>query len=429
MVWHPFAIDQGRKLGLTQNLKKMHTAPTDRLLLLAVYLVVSSSCTFLPSSGPAGSKIQQEAGKDSGNPSYQLIPVNDQVLRAIASHSTKTPYLSASGRRSDDLFGERGVEQLGASNAQAIAIGDVINVAIYETDSSLFGPSLASGALAVSPMTPLPPQTVDQTGEISVPFVGRVRALGRLAGDVENDIKEALKTKTADPQVVVTLAERKGGNLISVAGDVKSPSLVPVYLAGTRLIDAIAAAGGSLSAPYDTIVSVTRDSLTRSDSLQEIYKNTAKNIFLQSGDTVVLRKRALTFLTFGSTGRVGSHPITVEDLSLSDAVATSGGPSDTQANPATIFVYRQEPVAVLKALGKTNLAGNGTTTPVIYQLDLQDPKGFFYANNFNVRDRDLLYYAPARSSKVVKFMGLVNTLISPAITGASAASAAKTLSE
>jgi polysaccharide export outer membrane protein len=351
------------------------------------------------------------------------------LILSIAKHSTKTPYLSASGRRSDDVFDLRGIEKFGASNPQAIAIGDVIQVAIYETDSSLFGPSLVSGALTVSPMTPLPAQTVDQTGEISVPFVGRVQALGRLAGDIENDIKEGLKTKTADPQVVVTLAERKGGNLISVAGDVRSPSMVPIYLAGTRLIDAIAAAGGSLSAPYDTMVCVTRHSTTRSDSLQEIYKNTEKNIFLQPGDTVVLRKRALTFLTFGSTGRVGSHPITVEDLSLSDAVATSGGPSDTQANPATIFVYRQEPVAVIKALGKTNLAGNGTTTPVIYQLDLQDPKGFFYANNFNVRDRDLLYYAPARSSKVVKFMGLVNTLISPAITGASAASAAKTLSE
>ena len=122
-------------------------------------------------------------------------------------------------------------------------------MAIYETDSSLFGPSLASGALAVSPMTPLPPQTVDQTGEISVPFVGRVRALERRTGDVEKDIKEALKLKTSDPQVVVTVAERKGGNLISIAGDVRSPSQVPVSLVGTRLIDSIAAAGGSAVDP------------------------------------------------------------------------------------------------------------------------------------------------------------------------------------
>ena len=100
-----------------------------------------------------------------------------------------------------------------------------------------------------------------------------------------------------------------------------------------------------------------------------------------------------------------------------------------QANPATIFVYRQEPVAVLRALGKTNLAGDGSTTPVIYQLDLQDPKGFFYANNFAVRDRDLIYYAPAGSNKVMKFMGLVNTFLAPAISGASAVSSVKILSE
>jgi polysaccharide export outer membrane protein len=400
-----------------------------RLAPLALCITLAPSCMFLPSSGPSGSKILKQAGKDSGNPSYQLIRVNDQVLRSIATHSAKAPYLAASGRKSDDLFGRRGIERFGPVNPQAIAIGDVINVAIYETDSSLFGPSMISGALAVSPMTPLPPQTVDQTGEISVPFVGRVRALGRRTGDVENDIKESLKMKTSDPQVVVTMADRKGGNLISIAGDVRNPSLVPVSLAGTKLIDAIAAAGGSVSAAYDTMVSVTRNNTTRSDTLQDVYNQPSKNISLKPGDTIVLRKRALTFLTFGSTGRVGSNPITVEDLSLSDAIAASGGPSDMQANPATIFVYRQEPVGVLRALGKTNLAGNGVTAPVIYQLDLQDPKGFFYANNFNVRDRDLIYYAPAGSNKVMKFMSLVNTFLAPAISGASAVSSAKILSE
>ncbi len=77
--------------------------------------------------------------------------------------------------------------------------------------------------------------------------------------------------KTSDPQVVVTMADRKSGNLISIAGDVRNPFLVPVSLVGTKLIAAIAAADGSLS----------------------------------------------------------------------DAVAASGGPSDMQANPATIFVCRQ----------------------------------------------------------------------------------------
>jgi polysaccharide export outer membrane protein len=358
---------------------------------------------------------------------YHLLPINDQVLGEIKTHSTKAPYLAAQGRKSDQLFGLRGLENLNAPAANAITLGDVVNVAIYETDSSLFRSSLAAGTIAVSPVTALPPQTVDQSGDISVPFIGRVRALGRLPADVESSIKEGLRMKTADPQVVVTVAERKGGNLVSVAGDVKAPAQIPVSLAGTKLVDAIAASGGSLSAPYDTMVSLTREGSTRSDTLQDIYNYPPKNIQLQPGDTIVLRKRALTFLSFGATGRVGSYPITVEDLSLSDAVAASGGPADLQANPATIFVYRQEPVSLLRSLGKEPLGGDGTTAPVVYQLDLHDPRGFFIANNFTVRDRDLIYYAAAGSAGVLKFMGLVNTFIAPAVSGAGVAASASIL--
>jgi polysaccharide export outer membrane protein len=276
-------------------------------------------------------------------------------------------------------------------------------------------------------LQPIPPQTVDRTGEISVPYVGRVRVLGRLTGEVESDIRESLRLKTADPQVVVNISQRQGGDLISVTGDVKSAARIPVSLAGTSLVDSIAAAGGAQSAPYDTMVTVTRGDSTRSDTLQEIYDKPAKNISLQPGDTIVLRKRALNFLAFGATGRVGSFPITVEDLRLSDAVAASGGPADLEANPATIFVYRLEPASLLREIGRTNLAGDGLTTPVVYQLDLHNPKGFFYANNFTVRDRDLVYYAPAGSAGVVKFMRLVNTLLAPAIGGAGAASSATIL--
>ena len=395
------------------------------LALLALCLL--SGCAFLPGSGPSGHRIKTAAGQPKGIPSYQLIPIDGQVLDAINSHRSKTGHLSASGRPSDRLFGSRGLEAFDRPARQSIAVGDVVSVAIYETDAALFGPSLASANLAVSPMTALPPQTIDQTGALSVPFVGRVLALGRLPSEVEVDIREGLRMKTADPQVVVTVGERNGGNLVSVTGDVRQSGQVPVALAGTRLIDAIAASGGSVSEPYDVMVSVTRASQTRSDPLQDVYDSPAKNIALRPGDTVVLRKRSLNFLAFGSTGRVGNFPLTSEDLSLSSAVAASGGPDDLEANPSTIFVYRQEPHSMLRSLGRTNLIDEGTTVPVVYQLDLTYPKGFFYANNFTVRDRDVIYYAPAGSAGVIKFMRVVNTLLAPAMSGVGVAGSAKVL--
>ena len=107
-------------------------------------------------------------------------------------------------------------------------------------------------------------------------------------------------------------------------------------------------------------------------------------------------------------------------------MAASGGPSDMEANPATIFVYRHEPAKMLADLGK-DVVGTESTQPVIYQLDLTDPRGFFLANNFFVRDNDVIYYAPAGSRGVYKFMSLINTFVAPAVSGLGIAGSAATL--
>jgi polysaccharide export outer membrane protein len=401
--------------------------PTARFYLpalaaAALGLLLLSGCTFLPSSGPSGYMIRNKAGKSS----YELIPINAETLDAIRRTSGRADFLAAGGRKSDRMFGPRGLQALEAPLKHTIALGDVLSVAIFETDSALFRPALTAGGLAASPVTALPPQVVDETGDISIPFVGRIKVLGRLPSDVETDIRRGLQLKTPDPQVVVTVIDRKGGDLISIAGDVRQPSQIPASLAGTRLLDAIARVGGTPEAPHDIMVSVTRGRTTRSDPLQEVYDSPAKNIMLQAGDTVVLRKRALSFMAFGSTGRVGAFPLPMEDLSLANAVAVSGGPADMQADPSGIYVYREEPVALLSLLGR-NPPSSGATSPVIYQLNLHSPEGFFYASNFTVRDRDIIYYGAAGSTGVRKFMGLINTFLAPAIGGAGAAASVSIL--
>ena len=135
-----------------------------------VLALTLSGCTFLPSSGPSGFRVANASGKMAKGVEYQLLKIDDKVLAAVDSHSKKASYLSANGRKSDELFGERGLQAFGSVSTNAIVMGDVVSVAIYETDSSLFGPSLAAGTIAVSPMTALPPQTVDQTGEKTQEF-------------------------------------------------------------------------------------------------------------------------------------------------------------------------------------------------------------------------------------------------------------------
>lgn len=392
----------------------------------AITALIFTGCTFLPSSGPSDYRIRKEAGRagEQGS-SYQLLPVDEATISALQQFSAKPSYEAVGGRDVMRLFHERGIEALGQGNSQSIQPGDVVHVAIFEAGGGLFQPMSIDNRGGGTPVTSLPAQPIDQRGEITIPYAGRVRALGRLPSDLEKEITDLLTGKTVDPQVIVTVMQREGGDLVSVGGDVKAPRQVPVSLAGTRLIDAITAAGGATARPHEVMATVTRNGVTRSDTLQTIFDNPGKNILLQPTDTILLRNVPVSFMVFGAGGTVGSIPIEVEDLTLAQAMAKTGGANDRRANPAAVFVYREESRRVVEASGhaETPLPGDGSV-PVIYQLQLQNPGGFFYASNFSIRDQDIVYYANASSVGVLKFMDLLNAFFAPARSGLQSAGGA-----
>ena len=318
----------------------------------AITALIFTGCTFLPSSGPSDYRIRKEARRAGGERIlYQLLPVDDATISALQQFSPKPSYEAVGGRDVMRLFRERGIEALGQGNSQSIQPGDVVHVAIFEAGGGLFQPMSIDNRGGGTPVTSLPAQPIDQRGEITIPYAGRVRALGRLPSDLEKEITDLLTGKTVDPQVIVTVMQREGGDLVSVGGDVKAPQQVPVSLAGTRLIDAITAAGGPTARPHEVIATVTRDGITRSDTLQSIFDNPGKNILLQPTDTILLRNVPVSFMVFGAGGTVGNIPIEVEDLTLAQAMAKTGGANDQRANPAAVFIYREESRKVVEATG------------------------------------------------------------------------------
>jgi polysaccharide export outer membrane protein len=296
-------------------------------------------------------------------------------------------------------------------------VGDVIHVAIFDPGGGLFGSVIpAGGALKGGVIgggasgNQLPPQSVDGSGEITVPYAGRVPVKGRSPHAVELEIAERLKGKAADPQVMVTVGERFGGNLVTVTGDVKNPREIPLGFAGTRLIDALTASGGSTHKPHDTLVSVIRGSQTKSDLLAEILAKPAKNVALQSGDTIVVKSQQRTFLAFGATGRNGRFALETDQVTLAEAMAQTSGPMDSRSDPSAIYVYRLESQSLVRKLGHTSKEVYGGESPVIYRLNMVEPEGFFLARNFEVQDKDIIYYANARGVGLNKFLGLISTV-------------------
>jgi polysaccharide biosynthesis/export protein len=134
------------------------------------------------------------------------------------------------------------------------------------------------------------------------------------------------------------------------------------------------------------------------------------NIYVHPNDTIYLYREAQTFLTFGAVGAQQQIPFGSWRLTLAEAISKAGGLLDTQADPASVFLYRGEARDVAEALGIDCSPYEGPMIPVIYTINLRDPAGYFLASSFEMRNKDILYVSNAFSVESTKFMTYVNTI-------------------
>jgi len=73
-------------------------------------------------------------------------------------------------------------------------------------------------------------------------------------------------------------------------------------------------------------------------------------------------------------------------------------------------LYRLETRDTLKAIGVdvSRFASVYERIPTIYRTNFRDPSGFFMAQNFNIRDQDILYVSNANSVELIKFLDVLN---------------------
>jgi polysaccharide export outer membrane protein len=225
--------------SLTKNKPNQPAMKKILPIFIATTLIGKLGCTFLPSSGPSAFRMKLDSGRKWVQPEYRVLQLDQSTAEAVRQNSPRPVYMAADGRPTELLFMKRVIEGLGAGHSQGIRAGDTLRVSVYETVGGLFSPLATAVGGAGAPLTVLPEQKVDSTGAISVPYVGRLQANGKLQSEIEKEIAARLSEKMVDPQVIVTITSRKGGNLVTVGGDVKVPNLVPVSLAGTRLLDDI----------------------------------------------------------------------------------------------------------------------------------------------------------------------------------------------
>jgi polysaccharide export outer membrane protein len=372
-------------------------------IIAASLLLLLSSCTSLPRSGPdqhtveSNATVKVEGAERKVGIDYALVDINNHVL-AYASDTT-----------SESLSGSFGGGRGGAPQI-VLGVGDIVSVSVFESQSGgLFIP--ADAGARPGNFISLPKQTIDRQGNISVPYAGKIRAAGRPVDEVQLDIASRLANRAIEPQIVISIDESRSMEA-SVLGDVKEPKKIELSPAGERILDVISEAGGLSSPGAETTVTVQRRNRSVTVSYDTISARPTENIFVQPGDTIIVNRDRRTFLAFGVTGESGRFDFDDSDLTLGEALAKAGGLLDDKAEPRSVLLYRTVDKSFLDKLGVDSHKFTSDKVPVIFRANLRDPSGFFMAQKFPMQNKDIVYVSTSDSVELVKFLTILNSATS-----------------
>jgi polysaccharide export outer membrane protein len=365
-----------------------------------------SGCAALPASGPTESQVLNDVKAPQNPLGIRIVPIDANTIQALDETPAGPLAAFGTGISPEDSDGQ-------------IGIGDMLSISIFEAGNSLFAPAApplsqtqtAGPSGAVSNIN-LPLEQVDVDGNVNVPYAGRIPADGATPDELARRIEAALAGQSQHPQVIVTIAKNIADTVI-VSGAVRASGRFPLSLAHEQLLDMVAIAGGPTHGDQDTDVALTRDGRTAREPLSALENDPADNIYLQPGDRIELTYNPRSFTVFGAAEHVQEIAFAAPKLSLADALARAGGPSNFQADPNGVFLFRFESPAVAARLG---IPSHGARVPVIFQLDMMQPASYFVAQEFNMHNQDLLYIANAKTDKIGKLFGLIAALVSPAST-------------
>lgn len=367
--------------------------------LIPVFLAVSlAGCAGLPGQGPAAITItSEEIEGDALSSDYVLLSLDRPTVAAVHDYRPAP-------------FSRHFASVPGAGRSTRVGIGDRLVVTIWEAaPEGLF--STADGKNVSVPVV------VDETGHIFIPYAGRIQANGLTVEGLRSSIQERLKGKAIEPQVLV-LVEGNESSGVVVVGDVMKPGQYTMSVRGMRLLEAVARAGGSREATYETVVTVKRGSRSGEARLVDLIEFPENNIWLTPGDNVLVTHKPRTFSAFGAVQSTQLVPFKTESVTLAEGLAQVGGLKDFFADAGGIFLFRYEDRELVRRIRGEEVAQkfSKTKVPVVYKLNLRAAEAFFLARSFEMRDKDIIYVANHPTAEFGKFLQIIGPLLSSART-------------
>jgi polysaccharide biosynthesis/export protein len=355
-------------------------------------LLLLGGCASLPSSGPTGAQIRSSITADASKLGIRLVQV------VTASDLPPAPEPAPVFRP----------DYTPPPSTELVGPGDVLNVAIFETGVGLFGRATGVPTESTPVIDPaahserFPPLRVSDQGTITIPYVGPLNVAGRTTREIEVQLRQALRRKSQNPQVLVSIAEGLTNSVI-IGGEIARPGRLVLPTNREKLSDVIALAGGNKGAMKDLVARVSRAGSIQEWRLSETLDNPDLDVRIFPSDRIMLISAQRSFTVLGAAGTSNKFPFPDSKPSLIEAIAMAGGANPVSGNARAIFVFR------------TNRAEAGQAVPVVYHFNMMNAGSYILAQNFQIKDKDVVYVGNASANQPSKLIQLLSQLFYPLV--------------
>jgi polysaccharide export outer membrane protein len=265
---------------------------------------------------------------------------------------------------------------VGKSSDYHIGSGDLLDVVVFDHPELMLPVTQTGGADSG--------YYVQADGTFFFPFIGQVDASGRTAEDVRAELAKRLVEFIPDPQLIVRVAAFNSQRVV-VAGEVKAPNSQTVSLVPISLITAINAAGGFTEDADLRAVSVQRGGRVHTIDVAGFLNAGIEqnNPILRAGDVVTVpRRRAQEAYLLGQIRKPATVDLSIEQITLTQALTRQGGLSEERADARGVFVFRS--------------INNKMT---VFQLETSSPTGLLLGTRFLLEPGDVVYVLRSPLSK------------------------------
>lgn len=349
-----------------------------------------TGCAAIPSSGPTGGEVRSQIGSDPSRSGIALVAV--QSIADIPKSEPPAQVFSP--------------EYVPPPPTELLGPGDVLDIAIYESGISLFGRSAAiasqNGLDTASSAERLPPTRISDQGTINIPYVGELPVMGRTTSEVEQMIRRALRGKSQNPQVIISIREGLTNSVI-IGGDIARPGRLILPTNRETLTDVIALAGGARGEIKDMRVRIQRGAASGDFRLSDIMVDPARNIRVFPADRISLVRAPRSFSVLGAAGKAEQVAFPAAETSLAEAIALAGGSNPNTGDPRAIFIFR-----MVKGL-------DGKDQPTVYHFNMMRASSFLLAQRFAMSDKDVLYIGNAAANQPTKLTQIISQLFFPLV--------------